>query len=174
MSIIPSFGGTNNAVESGLQKTGSDVNKNTLDVNAAYKYKKKYKNSRISPKKYKKWYKYKKFKKYKSSKYKKVKAARKKTIHRSFNNNNQISSSKVSANSRCSCSLSRDYKVHSGSWLNYCPYCHRKGTLSYTNGQGCPEGMFYCNMAKGGCDADFCAVHGKAHTYSKSRYLTPA
>lgn len=79
----------------------------------------------------------------------------------------------VSAEARCSCSLYTDYNIHTGTYLNYCPYCHKFGTLTYTNQQGCPEGMFYCDMAKGGCDADFCIVHGKAHTNINPKFLTP-
>lgn len=190
VSLIPLVGGDENSNVSELQKVSSDENKNTLKVNAASKYKKKYKHI-----KYKKLkaYKYKRSKaaykkakyrfktkyKYKRSKsaYKKTKY-RVKTKYKSYSNkvsySHQISSSKVSAYARCSCSLSRDYKVHHGSWANYCPYCHKRGTLTYTNGQGCPEGMFYCSMAKGGCDADFCIVHGKAHTYSRSKFLNSA
>lgn len=88
--------------------------------------------------------------------------------------NPQISDDVVSADAKCSCCLYTDYKVHKGTWKNYCPYCTKTGTLSYTNQQGCPEGMFYCDMSKKGCDADFCIVHGKAHTNTNPKYLTPA
>jgi hypothetical protein len=29
-------------------------------------------------------------------------------------------------------------------------------------------------VAKGGCDADYCIVHGKEHVNNKPAYLTPA
>jgi hypothetical protein len=80
----------------------------------------------------------------------------------------------VYAEGKCSCSLYTDYNVHTGTYVNYCPYCQKYGTLTYTNQQGCPEGMFYCDMCKGGCDADFCIVHGKAHTNTNVKFLTPA
>jgi hypothetical protein len=85
-----------------------------------------------------------------------------------------ITSEIVSAEGRCSCSLYTDYNIHRGTYLNYCPYCNKYGTFTYTNQQGCPEGMFYCDMCKGGCDADFCIVHGKAHTNINPKFLTPA
>jgi hypothetical protein len=85
-----------------------------------------------------------------------------------------ITADYVEADARCSCSLSTDYNIHHGKYFNYCPHCKKKGILSYTNSQGCPEGMFYCDMSKGGCDADYCVVHGKEHINSNPKYLTPA
>ncbi len=85
-----------------------------------------------------------------------------------------ITADYVEADARCSCSLSTDYNIHHGKYLNYCPHCKKNGILSYTNAQGCPEGMFYCDMGKGGCDADYCIVHGKEHVNSNPKYLTPA
>jgi hypothetical protein len=79
----------------------------------------------------------------------------------------QITAGSVSADGRCSCSLHTDYKIHHCTWLNYCPYCKRYGTLAYTT-KGCSEGMFYCKH----CDADFCIVHGKEHINKNARYLT--
>jgi hypothetical protein len=83
-------------------------------------------------------------------------------------------SATVSADAKCSCSLYTDYNVHKGTYVNYCPFCQKYGTLTYTNQQGCPEGMFYCDMCKGGCDADFCIVHGKVHTNTNVKFLTNA
>ncbi|MBI5680906.1 MAG: hypothetical protein HZC47_08440 [Methanobacterium sp.] len=80
----------------------------------------------------------------------------------------------VSADGKCSCSLYTDYNIHHGTYVNYCPHCTKYHTLSYTNQQGCPEGMFYCDMGKGGCDADYCIVHGKEHVNGDPKYLTPA
>jgi len=85
-----------------------------------------------------------------------------------------ITAQYVEADGRCSCSLSTDYNIHHGKYLNYCPHCMKNGVLSYTNSQGCPEGMFYCDMTKGGCDADYCIVHGKEHVNTNPMYLTPA
>ncbi|WP_431063310.1 hypothetical protein [Methanobacterium sp.] len=165
MSVFPSVG----AAES--QNTSSNTqiilsDKSVLEVNAAKKskVKKSYKYKKTSYKKVKAAYKYKKSR----YKYKKVKAS---SI---VQGNPQIVPQTVSANAKCSCSLHTDYNVHTGTWVNYCPYCNKYGTISYTNGQGCPEGMFYCDRNKGGCDADYCIVHGKSHTYSGSKYLTPA
>ncbi len=95
-------------------------------------------------------------------------------INTNTNTNTQTNSNTVTAEGKCSCSLYADYNVHTGTWVNYCPYCSKYGTLTYTNQQGCPEGMFYCDMSKKGCDADFCIVHGKAHTHTNVKFLTPA
>lgn len=80
----------------------------------------------------------------------------------------------ISARGECSCSLFTSLSTISKSWVNYCPKCHKYGKLSFTRGGGCPEGMLYCNMAKGGCDADYCAVHGKEHINKGADHLIPA
>ncbi len=80
----------------------------------------------------------------------------------------------ISTRGECSCSMFTNCASHSKSWVNYCPQCHKYGTLSFTRGGGCPEGMLYCNMAKGGCDADYCSVHGKEHVYRGATHLIPA
>jgi len=145
----------------------------------------------------------KKFKKVKKVSYKKVKAASKKVkvkvryfykgkwrtkwvykyytpiiqqvpVTNAKSENSEVSSETISAEGKCSCSLYTDYNVHTGTYVNYCPYCKKYGTLTYTNQQGCPEGMFYCDMSKNGCDADFCIVHGKAHTHTNVKFLTHA
>lgn len=97
-----------------------------------------------------------------------------KTTTKVTQGNPNITADYVEADARCSCSLSTDYNIHHGKYLNYCPHCNKNGILSYTNAQGCPEGMFYCDMGKGGCDADYCIVHGKEHVNSNPKYLTPA
>lgn len=76
----------------------------------------------------------------------------------------------LSVRGKCSCSLLTDYKMHRAKWLNYCPQCHKYGTLRFTRGGGCPEGMLYCTR----CDADFCVVHGKEHVYGGAKYLRSA
>ncbi len=101
-------------------------------------------------------------------------SASQKTSTKVTQGNPVITADYVEADARCSCSLSTDYNIHHGKYLNYCPHCKKNGVLSYTNAQGCPEGMFYCDVAKGGCDADYCIVHGKEHVNNKPAYLTPA
>lgn len=76
----------------------------------------------------------------------------------------------ISVTAKCSCSLLDDYSLHKAKWINYCPQCHKYGTLKFTRGGGCPEGMLYCTS----CDADFCSVHGKEHVYGGATYLRSA
>jgi hypothetical protein len=101
-------------------------------------------------------------------------SAASKTTTKVTQGNPVITADYMEADARCSCSLSTDYNIHHGKYLNYCPHCKKTGIQSYTNSQGCPEGMFYCDMGKGGCDADYCIVHGKEHVNSNPKYLTPA
>lgn len=79
-------------------------------------------------------------------------------------------SSSIRVTAKCSCSLLDDYSLHKAKWINYCPQCHKYGTLKFTRGGGCPEGMLYCTN----CDADFCSVHGKEHVYGGATYLRSA
>jgi hypothetical protein len=174
---------SNGNAKIGLEvKEISEVNAGTLKTinkKKKSKYKKKYIYKKVKIRyKYKgkwrtKWV-YKRFKV--SSKSPKTTKTTKNTDLSKYavNGNPQISDDIVSADAKCSCSLYTDYNIHKGTWKNYCPYCTKTGTLSYTNEQGCPEGMFYCDMSKKGCDADFCIVHGKAHTNNNPKYLNPA
>ncbi len=60
---------------------------------------------------------------------------------------------------------------HFKMFKNYCPYCHKKGTLSFEEGSASytsPEGMWYCTR----CDADFCLVHGKEHINNNAKWLS--
>ena len=71
-----------------------------------------------------------------------------------------------------------DYKSYTRTWVNYCPFCHKFGTLSDTpkdtsRSNTVPEGEITCDMAKGGCDADFDGVSGKDKLW-RDVYLTPA
>lgn len=78
-----------------------------------------------------------------------------------------------------------NYTEYTQSWINYCPFCHKYGTLTDTpkdpdrnggytnNGHGVPEGELTCDMSKGGCDADFCGITGKDKD-GREVYLTPA
>jgi len=95
----------------------------------------------------------------------------------------KVSENYVQCSGRCTCSLYEDYNYHTSKFINYCPYCHKHGTLDYEEGTvvsssgkvyNNPEGMWVCSTKKGGCDADFCLVHGKAHVTSGAKYLTPA
>jgi hypothetical protein len=47
------------------------------------------------------------------------------------------------------------YRWYKRSWINYCPGCHRYGTLT-NNPKGVYEGELTCSR----CDADFCGVTG--------------
>jgi len=88
-----------------------------------------------------------------------------------------VTDSYVQCSGRCTCSLYQDYDYHTAKFVNYCPYCHKSSTLDYEEGNTIydnPEGMWVCSMSKGGCDADFCLVHGKAHVTSGAKYLTSA
>ena len=84
--------------------------------------------------------------------------------------NAKVKSNALVVNAKCSCSLSRDYRMHDPSWVNYCPKCHRKGTLIFEKTGDCPEGMIRCTC----CDADYCAVHGKEHINGHPAYLRAA
>lgn len=49
----------------------------------------------------------------------------------------------IKTTAKCSCRLYTDYYRHTRVWLNYCPNCHHKGTLSFEQGHGwtSPEGL---------------------------------
>ncbi|MDP3484451.1 MAG: hypothetical protein Q8S06_02930 [Methanobacteriaceae archaeon] len=81
----------------------------------------------------------------------------------------KVNSQYVESTARCSCSLHKDYKLHSEQFKNYCQYCKKSGKLKYERGRSCPEGMWVCSN----CDADFCMVHGKSHV-KKAKYLIKA
>jgi hypothetical protein len=53
-----------------------------------------------------------------------------------------------------------------GSFMNYCPFCHGHGTLSY-NPKGTYEGEFTCMR----CDSDFCLC-GRCKAGHSGVYLT--
>ena len=86
------------------------------------------------------------------------------------NDKSKAKSNILTITARCSCSKYSDYNLHDPSWINYCPECHRYGTLVFDRPKDCPEGMIRCTN----CDADFCAVHGKEHICCHPKYLTPA
>lgn len=71
-----------------------------------------------------------------------------------------------------------DYKNYTRTWVNYCPFCHKYGTLTDTpkdtsRSNTVPEGEITCDMSLGGCDADFDGVSGKDKLW-RDVYLTPA
>ena len=75
--------------------------------------------------------------------------------------NVKVTDNYVTSTARCSCSLSTGYGYSTNTFMNYCPNCHRYGTLHFEQGHGwtSPEGLWYCSC----CDMDFCLVHGKSH-----------
>jgi len=81
----------------------------------------------------------------------------------------EITKEYVKSTAKCSCSLSTDYDYHTRYFKNYCPNCHKYGTINYEQGSGNhnPEGMWYCTN----CDVDFCLVHGKSHDH-RGLFLT--
>ncbi|WP_295722979.1 hypothetical protein [uncultured Methanobrevibacter sp.] len=71
-----------------------------------------------------------------------------------------------------------EYKHYTRTWVNYCPFCHKYGTLTDTpkdtsRSNTVPEGEITCDMSLGGCDADFDGVSGKDKLW-RDVYLTPA
>jgi hypothetical protein len=76
----------------------------------------------------------------------------------------------ISTSAQCSCSLFTTTAKQKKSWENYCPKCHKHGTLVFERTGDCPEGMVRCTS----CDADYCAAHGKEHINYRAPYLTPA
>lgn len=71
-----------------------------------------------------------------------------------------------------------EYKYYTRTWVNYCPFCHKFGTLTDTpkdvnRNSTVPEGELTCDMSKGGCDADFDGVSGKDKLW-RDVYLIPA
>jgi len=80
----------------------------------------------------------------------------------------------ITTYSQCGCGLQGDYKYHTATFLNYCPHCHRYGTLHYTHAEGIPEGRITCGdgYGNGGCDSDYCAVCGKEEVYHGAMWLT--
>lgn len=82
----------------------------------------------------------------------------------------------ISTYSQCACGLQGDYLYHTATFLNYCPHCHRYGSLHYTHNEGSVEGRLTCGdgYGNGGCDADYCAVDGKEEVYHGALWLTKA
>jgi methionine-rich copper-binding protein CopC len=75
----------------------------------------------------------------------------------------------VSATSKCSCGTLGDYTYHTSTYKNYCPSCHKYGSLVW-NPKGVEEGEWTCSS----CDCDYCAACGKEKVYVDPKYLVKA
>ena len=65
------------------------------------------------------------------------------------------------------------YKNYTKTWQNYCPFCHKTGTLT-DNPKGVYEHEITCDKSKGGCDADFDVTTGADKSGSYRKYLQDA
>ena len=81
----------------------------------------------------------------------------------------------ITITSRPSCGCRHKYAWHTRTFKNYCPHCHKQGTLANVHKWPARhEQELTCSVAKGGCGADYCGVCGKEkYSYSKY-YLTKA
>lgn len=76
----------------------------------------------------------------------------------------------VTITSKPSCGCNHGYHWHKRTFENYCPNCHRYGTLHNAHKRGA---LYERELTCSHCDSDFCGVCGK-EKYSWSRvYLTP-
>ena len=80
--------------------------------------------------------------------------------------NVQVTKDYVKATAKCSDGTS-GYYYHTDTFKNYCPHCHRYGTLTF-NPKGTVEGEWTCSA----CDADYCAADGKEKISGSGYYLT--
>lgn len=83
--------------------------------------------------------------------------------------NISLSSKTVSSSSKCSCGSCGDYVYHTRTYKNYCPNCHRYGTLKW-NPKGVYEGEWTCSH----CDCDYCAACGKEKIHNHPKHLIKA
>ena len=65
------------------------------------------------------------------------------------------------------------YQDYTKTWKNWCPFCHKTGTLT-DNPKGVYEHEITCDKSKGGCDADFDVTTGADKSGSYRRYLQDA
>jgi hypothetical protein len=142
-------------------------------VNAAKKYKKTYKKTykknKKTYKKYKKTYKSKKVWSSKYHKYITVKAAYTyRTTIKYTTSIGKVTSTTVTATAKCSCGALGNYNLHTATFQNYCPRCHKSGVLKW-NPKGTAEGEWTCN-----CGADYCAACGKEKIKNNPTHLTKA
>ena len=62
------------------------------------------------------------------------------------------------------------YQDYTKTWKNYCPFCHKTGTLT-DNPKGVYEHEITCDKSKGGCDADFDVTTGADKSGAYRAYL---
>lgn len=72
----------------------------------------------------------------------------------------------ITAKPSCGCNYREPgrykYKWYTTSFINYCPKCHKYGTLRNVYKPTAKyEYELTCDMRLGGCDADYCGVCGK-------------
>lgn len=65
------------------------------------------------------------------------------------------------------------YQNYTKTWRNYCPFCHKIGTLT-DNPKGVSEHEITCDKSKGGCDADFDVTTGADKSGAYRAYLLDA
>ena len=65
------------------------------------------------------------------------------------------------------------YQDYTKTWQNYCPLCHKTGTLT-DNPKGVYEHEITCDKSKGGCDADFDVTTGADKSGAYRAYLQDA
>ncbi|WP_227716997.1 hypothetical protein [Methanobacterium paludis] len=80
--------------------------------------------------------------------------------------NVQVTQNYVKATAKCSDGTS-GYYYQTATFKNYCPHCHRYGTLTF-NPKGTVEGEWTCSA----CDSDYCAADGKEKISGSSYYLS--
>lgn len=81
----------------------------------------------------------------------------------------------VTITAKPSCGCNHKYRWYTRTWINYCPHCHKYGTLHNVHKwQARYEQELTCDPKLGGCGADYCGCSGK-EKYSWSSYrLTKA
>lgn len=65
------------------------------------------------------------------------------------------------------------YQDYTKTWKNWCPFCHKTGTLT-DNPKGVYEHEITCDKSKGGCDADFDVTTGADKSGAYRAYLQDA
>ena len=71
----------------------------------------------------------------------------------------------------CSCGKRYSYRWHTRTYVNYCPYCHRYGTLYNAHKF---QARFENEITCKGCGSDWCIVCGKEKYSWSKRYLRRA
>jgi hypothetical protein len=79
----------------------------------------------------------------------------------------KVTSTTVSATAKCSCGALGNYNFHTATFKNYCPKCHKSGTLKW-NPKATAEGEWTCSA----CGADYCAACGKIKLKGSNIHLT--